>query len=612
MIGQKYRDAILSMLWQSMDEIAELEKKEAAMFQEPDRKVKLDDIIYKSVLELAYGLNGKEQDPKALDALQEILVKQQHPGMLRRMGEMILRENPASPDYEKAMRFFEPAAVKKDGIADYYCEVLYGVGFGSEPPHYQLSSYWASANALDSASLVSYTASAEMTLALMNYEKYRQHLAKEVLFAAKKIQGYGDLISADAYLYGAAILGSPEGMYLFGRALASGDGCDKDEQKALFWLEEAAKRGFAEAEEPRDALRARGITPKDPEHLPSDHEIDEKDMAKVMQAELAESAPKEPEPKPQPKPEPKPQPKPEPKPQPKPEPKQQTEAERERIRQQQAKEEEERRKRAEEQQRIENERKRKEREAEEHAAALAKINRNPTSPEEQYRLAVRYATGDVVDRDPWLATEWYEKAAEQGHKKAQFDLALRYQYGDGAIRSTEMALKWYNRAALNGDRYAEHALGELLEELDHSSSSSAPKRSAISSKQLRKSRLSMLLFLAAAAVAFFAWRRIDVLYLTHLAAPTPKYVGLCAGYALLMLIGSMKLYRPRSLFLSLILPALGTAVFYFRLFPPAPVAIAGLYLLLAIARTLKGRRSLYGSSSNQRALIAEYRRTHKD
>jgi hypothetical protein len=74
----------------------------------------------------------------------------------------------------------------------------------------------------------------------------------------------------------------------------------------------------------------------------------------------------------------------------------------------------------------------------------------------------------------------------------------------------------------------------------------------------------------------------------------------------------MKLYRPRSLFLSLILPALGTAVFYFRLFPPAPVAIAGLYLLLAIARTLKGRRSLYGSSSNQRALIAEYRRTHKD
>lgn len=583
------------MLWQSMDEIAELEKKEAEMFQEPDRKVGLENVIYKSVLELAYGLNGAEQDPKTLETLQEILIKQQHPGMLRRMGEMILRENPASPDYEKAMRFFEPAAVKKDGIADYYCQVLYGVGFGSEPPHYQLSRYWESANALDSASLVSYTASAEMTLALMNYEKYRQHLAKEVLFAAKKIQGYGDLISAHTYLYGAAILGSPEGMYLFGRALASGESCDKDEQEALFWLEEAAKRGFAEAEEPRDALRARGITPKDPEHLPSDHEIDEKDVAKVMQAELAESAPKEPEPQP--------------KPQPKPEPKQQTEAERERIRQQQ---EEETKKRKEEYLREEGERKRRERQEAERAAALAKINRNPTSPEEQYRLAVRYATGDVVDRDPWLATEWYEKAAEQGHKKAQFDLALRYQYGDGAIRSTEMALKWYNRAALNGDRYAEHALGELLEELDHSSSSSALKRSAISSKQLRKSRLSMLLFLAAAAVAFFAWRRIDVLYLTHLAAPTPKYVGLCAGYALLMLIGSMKLYRPRSLFLSLILPALGTAVFYFRLFPPAPVAIAGLYLLLAIARTLKGRQSLYGSSSNQRALIAEYRRTHKD
>ena len=592
------------MLWQSMDEIAELEKKEAEMFQEPDRKVKLDDIIYKSVLELAYGLNGKEQDPKTLDALQEILIKQQHPGMLRRMGEMVLRENPASPDYEKAMRFFEPAAVKKDGIAGYYCQVLYGVGFGSEPPHYQLSRYWESANALDSASLVSYTASAEMTLDLLHFEEYRHYLAKEFLFAGKKIQGYGDPSDAFIHFKAAASMGSPEAMCLCGRALASGDGCGKDEQEALFWLEEAAKRGFAEAEEPRDALRARGITPKDPEHLPSDHEIDEKDVAKVMQAELAESAPKEPEPKPQPKPEPKPQPKPE--------PKQQTEAERAQLRQQQAKEEAERRKRAEEQQRIENERKRKEREAEERAAALAKINRNPTSPEEQYRLAVRYATGDVVDRDPWLATEWYEKAAEQGHKKAQFDLALRYQYGDGAIRSTEMALKWYNRAALNGDRYAEHALGELLEELDHSSSSSAPKRSAISSKQLRKSSFGVLLFLAAAAVAFFAWRRIDVLYIKHLGIPSLKCIGLCAGYALLMLIGSLMLYWPRSLFLSLILPALGTAVFYLCVFPPAPVAIAGLYLLLAIARTLKGRRSLYGSSSNQRALIAEYRRTHKD
>lgn len=592
------------MLWQSMDEIAELEKKEAEMFQEPDRKVGLENIIYKSVLKLAYGLNGAEQDPKALKSLEEILIKQQHPGMLRRAGEACLRENPDDPDYEKAMRFFEPAAVKKDGIAGYYCSVLYGVGFGSEPPHYQLSAYWDSANALAQSSLVHYTSSAEMTLALLYFEEYRHYLAKELLFTGKKIQGYGDPSGAFFHFKAAAGMGSPEGMYLFGRALASGDGCDKDEQEALFWLEEAAKRGYSDAGEPRDALRARGITPKDPEHLPSDHEIDEKDMAKVMQAELAESAPKEPEPKPQPKPEPKPQPKPE--------PKQQTEAERERIRQQQAKEEEETKKRKEEYLREESERKRRERQEAEHAAALAKINRNPTSPEEQYRLAVRYATGDVVDRDPWLATEWYEKAAEQGHKKAQFDLALRYQCGDGAIRSTEMALKWYNRAALNGDRHAEHALGELLEVLDHSSSSSAPNRSAVSSKQLRKSCFGVLLFLAAAAVAFFAWHRIDVLYIKHLGIPSLKCIGLCAGYALLMLIGSLMLYWPRSLFLSLILPALGTAVFYLCVFPPAPVAIAGLYLLLAIARTLKGRRSLYGSISNQRALIAEYRRTHQE
>ena len=146
MIGQEYREQILLMLQGSMFEIEVLEKEEAEMFQEPDRKVKLEDILYKSFLELEYGLNGKEQDKNALKALQDILIKEQHPGMLRRMGEKVLLVNRDNPDYEKAMRFFEPAAVRKDGIADYYCQVLYGVGFGSEPPHYYLSEYWDRAN----------------------------------------------------------------------------------------------------------------------------------------------------------------------------------------------------------------------------------------------------------------------------------------------------------------------------------------------------------------------------------------------------------------------------------------------------------------------------------
>ena len=59
MIGQEYREQILLMLQGSMFEIEVLEKEEAEMFQEPDRKVKLEDILYKSFLELEYGLNGK-------------------------------------------------------------------------------------------------------------------------------------------------------------------------------------------------------------------------------------------------------------------------------------------------------------------------------------------------------------------------------------------------------------------------------------------------------------------------------------------------------------------------------------------------------------------------
>ena len=37
----------------------------------------------------------------------------------------------------------------------------------------------------------------------------------------------------------------------------------------------------------------------------------------------------------------------------------------------------------------------------------------------QFELAVRYFEGRVVPRDPKLSTQWFEKAAKQGHAQAK-------------------------------------------------------------------------------------------------------------------------------------------------------------------------------------------------
>jgi len=44
----------------------------------------------------------------------------------------------------------------------------------------------------------------------------------------------------------------------------------------------------------------------------------------------------------------------------------------------------------------------------------------------QFSMGLRYATGKDVDRDFSTAAEWYRKAAQQGHKKAQTNLGNLY------------------------------------------------------------------------------------------------------------------------------------------------------------------------------------------
>ncbi|WP_424540674.1 hypothetical protein [Sinorhizobium medicae] len=42
---------------------------------------------------------------------------------------------------------------------------------------------------------------------------------------------------------------------------------------------------------------------------------------------------------------------------------------------------------------------------------------------------------------------WFQKAAQQGHARAQFNLAMMYARGEGVARNDALAFEWMQKAA---------------------------------------------------------------------------------------------------------------------------------------------------------------------
>lgn len=80
--------------------------------------------------------------------------------------------------------------------------------------------------------------------------------------------------------------------------------------------------------------------------------------------------------------------------------------------------------------------------------------------DDQYAIATCYDDGDGgvpggrIDKAK--AAEWYRKAAEQGHVKAQNNLGLLYEKGLGVPQSETVAYDWYMKAARQGYKYAQY------------------------------------------------------------------------------------------------------------------------------------------------------------
>lgn len=77
----------------------------------------------------------------------------------------------------------------------------------------------------------------------------------------------------------------------------------------------------------------------------------------------------------------------------------------------------------------------------------------------QFKMALRYDSGQGVPQDRAESVKWLRKAAEQGYVKAQYNLACMYDSGEGVSQDHTEAAEWFREAAEHGYASAQKNLG---------------------------------------------------------------------------------------------------------------------------------------------------------
>ena len=79
----------------------------------------------------------------------------------------------------------------------------------------------------------------------------------------------------------------------------------------------------------------------------------------------------------------------------------------------------------------------------------------------QNNLGIKYAYGQVVQRDDAEAVRWWRLAADQGYARAQFNLGVAYTWHprNGIPPDDAEAVRWYRLAADQGFVHAQDHLG---------------------------------------------------------------------------------------------------------------------------------------------------------
>jgi localization factor PodJL len=100
-------------------------------------------------------------------------------------------------------------------------------------------------------------------------------------------------------------------------------------------------------------------------------------------------------------------------------------------------------------------------------SALADLRRaaNLGQAQAQFYLGKLYEAGEAgLKKDPALARQWTERAAENGDRKAMHNLALYYFEGTGGPKNATAAAQWFRRASDLGLVDSQYNLARLYEE----------------------------------------------------------------------------------------------------------------------------------------------------
>ena len=79
----------------------------------------------------------------------------------------------------------------------------------------------------------------------------------------------------------------------------------------------------------------------------------------------------------------------------------------------------------------------------------------------QYRLGKLFAWGHGVEKDYFMAAQWFEKSADQRNQFAAYSLGNLYYYGNGVDQSYETAFDLYSQAYEQYNAFAAYELGKM-------------------------------------------------------------------------------------------------------------------------------------------------------
>ncbi|MBE6052380.1 MAG: sel1 repeat family protein [Clostridium sartagoforme] len=92
------------------------------------------------------------------------------------------------------------------------------------------------------------------------------------------------------------------------------------------------------------------------------------------------------------------------------------------------------------------------------------IEKEEVSAEENLLSGELYYLGKNVEKNYYIAKEYFEKAAKEGNEHAESYLGLFYEKGYGGEKDIKKSLYWYKKAALKGNIFAQYSLGFIYYE----------------------------------------------------------------------------------------------------------------------------------------------------